>query len=118
MAVDTSVQLLVGQFQGVETKLYQKEEEEEKMALKKEVEELKKVNQQLVVENAVLSARLDDCESQLVIRDREIKQKNEDLKVAHARNHHLTTELVNLNVNHTAALNSVNFNMDKKMKAI
>ena len=25
---------------------------------------------------------------------------------------------MNLNVNHTAALNSVNFNMDKKMKAI
>ena len=76
------------------------------------------VNQKLVVDNAVLSARLDDCESQIVIRDKELKQKNEELKVAHARNFHLSTELRNLNVDHTAALNSVNFNMDKKMKAI
>ena len=84
------------------------------MALKTEVEELKKVNQQLVVENAVLSARLDDCESQIVIRDREIKQKNEELKVAYARNFHLSTELRNLNVDHTVALNSVNLTWIKR----
>ena len=117
VAVDTSVQMLAGQFQGVEVLLKAKDDEE-KQLMRKEIEELKAVNQKLVIDNAVLSARLDDCESQIVVRDRELKKKDDELKLANARNFHLSTELQNLNVNHTSALQSVNLNMDKKMKAI
>ncbi|KAL6550645.1 hypothetical protein OROMI_021133 [Orobanche minor] len=86
--------------------------------LTEENEKLKAANQELLIKNDVLEARLNDCENRLVQQAKELKEKESDLLKAHVRNEHLSVELINLSENQKQALFEVNANIDRKLMAV